>query len=64
MAACISSSRELTPICSNVRLSLEPWKRSSRIRSATSLLLAIVMPASPIAGRFLVGKNENVATSP
>ena len=64
IAAWISSSREFMPTCSNDRLSREPWNRSMRTRSATSRSRSETMPASPIAGRFLLGKNENVAASP
>ena len=49
---------------SNSFLSREPWKRSIRRRSATSSLAAIAIPASPMAGKFLVGKNEKVEMSP
>ena len=64
MAAWISSRREFIPTSSNTRLSREPWNRSMRTRSATSRSRSRTIPASPIAGRFLLGKNENVAASP
>ena len=56
--------REFVPTSSNRRFSREPWKRRSRTRSARSALPETTMPASPKAGKFLVGKNENVARSP
>ena len=56
--------REFVPTSSKLRFSREPWKRSSRTRSARSALPETTMPASPIAGKFLVGKNENVPRSP
>ena len=56
--------REFVPTSSKRRFSRDPWKRRSRTRSARSALPETTMPASPKAGKFLVGKNENVARSP
>ena len=47
-----------------VRLSCEPWKRSSLARSATSSEEVTTAPPSPMQGRFLDGKKLNVAASP
>ena len=54
--------REFVPTSSNRRFSREPWKRSMPHASARSALPETTMPASPKAARFLVGKNENVAS--
>ena len=40
---------------SNVFLAFEPWKRSIRIRSASSSSRTAIRPPSPIPNRFLVG---------
>ena len=64
IAACSSSSRELWPTSSNVPLSLEPWKRSSRIRASSSASFVVTAPPSPNAPRFFDGKNEKVAIVP
>ena len=45
-------------------LSLEPWKRSSRIRASSSASFVVTAPPSPNAPRFFDGKNENVAIVP
>ena len=63
-AAWSASSREFVPISSNVFLSREPWKRSIRIRSATSSSVAATSPPSPSANRFLVGKKLKVEATP
>ena len=63
-AAWIASSREFVPMSSNVFLSREPWKRSIRIRSATSSSVAATSPPSPSANRFFVGKKLKVEATP
>ena len=52
------------PTSSNVPLSLEPWKRSSRILASSSGSFVTTAPPSPNAPRFFDGKNENVAIVP
>ena len=45
----------VVPDSSKVFFALEPWKRSSRMRSPSSSSRAATRPPSPSANRFFVG---------